>query len=87
MVKAHCVIINAQVDMNLIVVCERIMELQPSKKKMMVMNYKIFRFRRRLVPIVDAVLEEFERTYHHLLHLVEPVARVEEIQRVQFVLL
>ena len=38
--------------------------------------------------IVDAVLGEFERTYH-LLHcfpdvssLVEPVARIEEIQRV-----
>ena len=31
MVKAHCVIITAQVDMNFIVVCERIMELQPSK--------------------------------------------------------
>ena len=43
--------------------------------------------------IVDAVLEEFEQTYHNLLHcfsdvrsLVEPVARIEEIQRVQFVL-
>ena len=35
MVKAHCVTITAQVDMNLIVVCERIMELQPSKKMMM----------------------------------------------------
>ena len=41
------------------------------------------------MPIVDAVLEEFERSYHHLLHcfsdirsLVEPVARIEEIQRV-----
>ena len=32
MVKAHCVIITTQVDMNLIVVCERIMELKPSKK-------------------------------------------------------
>ena len=32
MVKAHCVVITAQVDMNFIVVCERIMELQPSKK-------------------------------------------------------
>ena len=31
--KAHCVIITARVDMNLIVVCERIMELQLSKKK------------------------------------------------------
>ena len=31
-VKAHCVIITAQVDVNLIIVCERIMELQPSKK-------------------------------------------------------
>ena len=54
MVKAHCVIITAQVDMNLIVVCERIMELQPSKKMNLI--------------IVDAVLEEFEWTYHHLLH-------------------
>ena len=43
--------------------------------------------------IVDAVLEEFERTYHLLLHcfpdishLVEPVARIQEIQRVLFVL-
>ena len=41
---------------------------------------------------MDRVLEEFEWTYH-LLHcfpdvksLVEPVARIEEIQRVQFVL-
>ena len=82
-VKAHCVVITAQVDMNFIVICERIMELQPSKKVMMI------RFRRRLVPIVDAVLEEFEQSYHHLLHcfpdvrsLVEPVARIEEIQRV-----
>ena len=47
------------------------------------MNYKNFRFRRRLVPIVDTVLEEFEQTYH-LLHcfpdvrsLVEPVANIE----------
>ena len=32
MVKAHCVVITAQVNMNFIVVCERIMELQPSKK-------------------------------------------------------
>ena len=38
------------------------------------------------MPIVDAVLEEFEQSYH-LLHcfpdirsLVEPVARIEEIQ-------
>ena len=42
--------------------------------------------------IVDGVLEEFERTYHPLHYfpdvrsLVEPVARIEEIQRVQFVL-
>ena len=49
---------------------------------------KIFRFRRQLVPIIDAVLEEFEQSHHHLLHcfpdvrsLVEPVARIEEIQR------
>ena len=92
MVKAHCVIITAQVDMNFIVVCERIMELQPSKKMNLIMmneSYKNFRFRRGLVPIVDAILEEFERSYHHLLHcfpdvrsLVEPVARIEEIQRV-----
>ena len=67
-------VITAQVDMNFIV-CKRIMELQPSKKM--------------IVPIVDAVLEEFEQSYHHLLHcfsdvrsLVEPVARIEEIQRV-----
>ena len=84
MVKAHCVVITAQVDMNFIVVCERIMELQPSKK--MNLNHKNFRFRRRLVPIVDAVLEEFEQSYHHLLHcfpdvrsLVEPVPRIEEM--------
>ena len=32
MLKAHCVVITAQVDMNFIVICERIMELQPSKK-------------------------------------------------------
>ena len=38
MVKAHCVVITAQVDMNFIVVCERIMELQLSKKMMMMMN-------------------------------------------------
>ena len=41
------------------------------------------------MPIVDGVLGEFEQSYHHLLHcfpdvrsLVEPVARIEEIQRV-----
>ena len=39
MVKAHCVIITPQVDMNLIVVCERIIELQLSKKtNLMMMN-------------------------------------------------
>ena len=38
MVKAHCVVITAQVGMNFIVVCERIMELQPGKKMMMMMN-------------------------------------------------
>ena len=50
---------------------------------------KIIRFRWRLVPIIDAVLEEFEWSYHHLLHcfsdvrsLVEPIARIEEIRRV-----
>ena len=50
---------------------------------------KIYRFRQRLVPIVDTVLEEFEWSYHHLLHcfpdirsLVESVPRREEIQRV-----
>ena len=39
------------------------------------------------MPIIDAVPEEFEWTYHHLLQyfpevssLVEPVARIEEIQ-------
>ena len=55
MVKAHCLVITAQVDMNFIVICERIMKLQRSKK----MNLMNERFRRRLVPIVDAVLEEF----------------------------
>ena len=47
MVKAHCVIITAQVDMNLIVVCERIMELQP-KKMNLIQN---FRFRWQLVAL------------------------------------
>ena len=28
-IMMHCVVITAQVDMNFIVVCERIMELQP----------------------------------------------------------
>ena len=38
-VQVHCVVITAQVDMNFIVVCERIMELQPSKKmNLMMMN-------------------------------------------------
>ena len=32
MVKAHCVVITEQVDMNFIVVSERIMKLQPGKK-------------------------------------------------------
>ena len=32
MVKAQYVVITAQVDMNFIVVSERIMELQPSRK-------------------------------------------------------
>ena len=35
LIKAHCVVITAQVDMNFIVVCERIMELQLSKMMMM----------------------------------------------------
>ena len=34
MVKAHCVVIT---DVNFIVVCERIMELQPGKKMNLVM--------------------------------------------------
>ena len=34
MAKTHCMIITAQVDMNLIVICERIMGLQLSKKMM-----------------------------------------------------
>ena len=37
MVKAHYVVITAQVDMSFIVVCERIMELQLSKMMMMMM--------------------------------------------------
>ena len=52
MVKAHCAIITVQVDKNLIVVCERIMELQPGKKMnlMIMMNesLKNNRFRRQL---------------------------------------
>ena len=36
MVKAHCVIITAQIDMNLIIICERIMELQPKMNLMMI---------------------------------------------------
>ena len=32
MVKAHYVVITEQVDMNFIVICERIMKLQPAKK-------------------------------------------------------
>ena len=41
MVKTQYVVITVQVDMNLIVVCERIMTLQPAKKMnlmMMMMN-------------------------------------------------
>ena len=38
MVKAHSVIITAQVHMNFIIVCEKIMELQPSKKMNLMMN-------------------------------------------------
>ena len=38
MVKAHCVVITAQVDMNLIVIYERITELQTSKKMNLMMN-------------------------------------------------
>ena len=44
MVKAYCVIITAQVDMNLIVGCERIMELQSSKKKKMMMMNESLKF-------------------------------------------
>ena len=32
MVKVHCVVITAQVDMNFIVLCERIMKLQPAER-------------------------------------------------------
>ena len=39
MVKARYVVLTVQVDMNLIVVSERIMKLQPSKKmNLMMMN-------------------------------------------------
>ena len=38
MVKAHCVAITAQVDINSIVVCQRIMKLQPLNLMMMMMN-------------------------------------------------
>ena len=41
MVKAHCVIITAQVDMNSIVVSEKIMELQPGKKMNLMMMNKL----------------------------------------------
>ena len=34
MVKAHYVVITVQVDMNLNVICERIIKLQPAKKMM-----------------------------------------------------
>ena len=61
MIRTHCVVITAQVDMNFIVVCERIMKLQPAKK-MNLNKSKKFRFRQRLVPIVNAVLEEFEQS-------------------------
>ena len=36
--KLDIKVITAQVDMNFIVIYERIMELQPSKKKMLMMN-------------------------------------------------
>ena len=32
MVNAHYVVMTLQADMNLIVVCERVMKLQPAKK-------------------------------------------------------
>ena len=70
-VKAQYVVITIQVDMNLIVVCERIMKLQPTKKI----------FRQRLVPIVDAVLDEFERTYHHRLHCFLDVSSLAQPKR------
>ena len=54
MVKAHYVVITVQVDMNLIVICERIMELQPAKKMNVMMNNN-FRFKRRLVPLSGGV--------------------------------
>ena len=45
------------------------------------------------MPIVDAVLVEFERSYHHLMHcfpdvrsLVEPVPRIEEMKGKKFML-
>ena len=62
--------------------------LQPAKKtNVMIMIIKI-RFRWWLVPIVHAVLEEFKQMYHLLQcfpdvsSLVEPVARMEEMQRI-----
>ena len=81
MVKAHSVVITVQVDMNSIVVCERIMKLQPAKKmNLIMMNESDGSWCRKLTL--------FERTYHHLLYcfpdessLVEPIARIEEIQR------
>ena len=63
MVKAQYVVITVQVDMSLIVVCERIMKVQPAK---MIESddddddEQIIRFGRELVLIVDGI--------YHLLH-------------------
>ena len=38
MVKAQCVVITLQDDMNLIVISERIMRFQPSNKMNLMMN-------------------------------------------------
>ena len=58
-------VITVQVDMNLIAVTAIKEEDDDDDDDERII--KIFRFRRWLVPIVNAVLEEFEQTYH-LLH-------------------
>ena len=70
-------VITAQVDMNFIVVCERIMELQPGKEMNLMMKIwcqSLMLFWRSLSSLSSSSAD--------VRSLVEPVARIEEIQRV-----
>ena len=73
-------VITAQVDMNLIVISERIVKLQPSKKMNLIMMNESL----DLDGGCYVILEEFEWTYH-LLHCFSDVSSlVESVEEILY---